>query len=122
MEINTNKINVNIKEYKHWKSVSVIKNCKQLKSFIGLANYYQKFTSKYAESTVPLLKLLNKGIKWKWTKDHDQALQQVKSLFINTVVLNHPRIGERFYLQTDASNIAIGAHLYRLMRRAKKRY
>ena len=67
MEINANKINVGIKEFKHWKSVRVIKNCKQLKSFLGLANYYQKFTSKYAESTVPLLKLLNKGIKWKWT-------------------------------------------------------
>ena len=39
------------------------KNSKQLKSFLGLANYYQKFTSKYTESTVPLLKLLNKGIK-----------------------------------------------------------
>ena len=78
------------------------KNCKQLKSFLGLANYYQRFTSKYAESTVPLLKLLNKGIKWKWTKDHDEALQQLKSPFINTVVLHHPRVGERFYLQTDA--------------------
>ena len=64
MEINTNKINVSIKEFKHWKSVSVVKNYKQLKSFQGLANYYQKFTSKYAESTVPLLKLLNRGIKW----------------------------------------------------------
>jgi hypothetical protein len=96
------------------------KNCKQLKSFLGLVNYYQRFTSKYADSTVPLVKLLSKVIKWSWKRDHDEALQQVKSLFIKTVILHHPRIGERFYLQTDASNIAIGAHLHQIDEKGQK--
>ena len=66
------------------------------------------------------MKLLNKGSKWRWTRDHDEVLQQVKSLFINTVVLHHPRVGERFYLQTDAGNIAIGAHLYQIDEKGQK--
>ena len=45
------------------------KNPKQLKGFLGLTNFYNKFTSKYAEKTKPLLQLLKKGTKFKWTAE-----------------------------------------------------
>lgn len=90
------------------------KNPKQLKGFLGLTNFYNKFTSRYAEATQPLLQLLKKGNKFKWTAELDQQFNTVKQLFINTVMLRHPDPNKRFYLQTDASKYALGGQLYQI--------
>ena len=39
---------------------------------------------------------------------------EVKKLFIDTVMLKHPDPDKRFYLQTDASKYAIGGQLYQI--------
>lgn len=88
------------------------RNQKQLKSFLGLTNFYNRFTSKYAETTYLLLQLLRKDRNFKWTEQHDQQFQLVKNLFIDTVVLKHPNVLKPYYLQTDASNYALGGQLY----------
>ena len=54
------------------------KNQKQLKGFLGLTNFYNRFTDKYAETTQPLLMLLRKGKKFLWTPELDQCFQEVK--------------------------------------------
>ena len=90
------------------------KNPKQLKGFLGLTNFYNKFTSKYAEKTQPLLQLLKKGSKFKWTTELEINFNEVKKLFIDTVMLKHPDPDKRFYLQTDASKYAIGGQLYQM--------
>ena len=90
------------------------RNPKQLKGFLGLTNFYNKFTSRYAECTQPLLQLLKKGIKFKWDKTMEEQFQLVKELFIESVVLKFPIQGRRFYLQCDASNYAYGGQLYQI--------
>lgn len=90
------------------------KNQKQLKGFLGLTNFYNKFTSKYAEATQPLLKLLQKGTKFRWDAETENQFRIVKQLFIDTVVLEFPRLGQRFFLQCDASKYAYGGQLYQL--------
>ena len=35
---------------------------KQLRGFLGLVNFYSKFSSKHAEETVPLLHLIKRGV------------------------------------------------------------
>lgn len=72
------------------------------------------FSSKYSESTVPLLKLLTNGVHWEWTEQHSIVFKNVKQLFLKAVMLHHPIADKRFYLQTDASNIAVGSQLYQL--------
>lgn len=90
------------------------KNAKQLKSFLGLTNFYNKFSSKYAEKTQPLLKLLQKGNKFKWNQELETQFNLVKELFIETVVLKFPKQGQRFFLQCDASEYAYGGQLFQL--------
>ena len=90
------------------------KNQKQLKGFLGLTNFYSRFTNKYAEATQPLLDLLKKNSKFKWTQEIDRQFQRVKELFIEMVMLKHPDLNKHFYLQTDASKYAIGGQLYQL--------
>lgn len=88
------------------------RNHKQLKGFLGLTNFYNRFTDKYAVTTQPLLQLLKKDKKFRWTKELDQQFDDVKKLFIKTVVLAHPDPKKQYYLQTDTSNYALGGHLY----------
>ena len=59
----------------------VPKNLKALRAFLGLTGYYRKFTSKYAEYTVPLLQLVRKNIKRKWDSEQNDAFERVKGLF-----------------------------------------
>ena len=88
------------------------RNPKQLKGFLGLTNFYNKFTDKYAEYTQPLLKLLQKGNKFQWNSVMAEQFQRVKELFINTVMLKFPIQGKQFYLQCDTINYAYGGQLY----------
>lgn len=88
------------------------KNQKQLKSFLGLTNFYNRFTDKYASCTQPLLLLLKKGTKFQWTDELEQQFRSVKELFIETVVLKYPDSSKQFYLQTDSSKYALGGQLF----------
>ena len=63
---------------------------------------------------LPLLELLKKGHKFAWTPELNKCFQQVKELFIETVILKFPRINQRYYMQCDASNFAYGGQLYQL--------
>lgn len=90
------------------------RNQKQLRGFLGLTNFYNKFSKKYAEQTQPLLKLLQKGNKFKWGNEEEAQFKLVKELFIETVVLKFPKLGQRFYLQCDASEFAYGGQLFQL--------
>ena len=92
----------------------VPKNQKQLKGFLGLTNFYNRFTAKYAETTQPLLDLLKKGKKFIWTPELDRCFNEVNYLFIKTVILKFPKINQRYFLQCDASNFAYGGLQYQL--------
>jgi transposase InsO family protein len=90
------------------------KNPKQLKGFLGLTNFYNRFTKKYAETVQPLLQLLKKGNTFKWNEQLEQQFINVKELFLETVILHHPDPKKQYFLQTDASNYALGGQLYQL--------
>ena len=40
------------------------------------------------------------------------AFEEIKRKFSNMIMMNHPDFDKMFYLQTDASNVAVGAELY----------
>ena len=46
-------------------------------------------------------------------RDRERTIfNKIKEKFIDTIMVNHPDFQRNFYLQTDASNIALGAELY----------
>jgi hypothetical protein len=53
-------------------------NQKEVRGFLGLVNYYQKFIHRYAHMTVSLNKLLRKKRVWKWNKKEQEAFEQLK--------------------------------------------
>ena len=90
------------------------RNLKELRGFLGLINFYTKFSKNHAAKIVHLLELLKKGVKWSWNDDLEQALNEIKLLFSSSVLLNYPEINKPFYLQTDASDVALGAILFQV--------
>ena len=96
-----------IKTVKEWKISTRIKD---MKSFLGFANFYQCFIQNFSYTA----KLLNelKGKKdWKWEEEHQNAFNELKEKITNQPVLSLPRREEKFRVETDALGHAIGGVL-----------
>lgn len=84
-------------------------NQQQLRSFLGMINYYSKFISNYSTITHPLNELLKDGVKWKWCETQQKAFKQLKDKLSNAPVLTHFSDTLPLKLDTDASQYGIGA-------------
>ena len=56
----------------------VPENVTQLRSFLGLVNYYQKFLGSLSSTLTPLHKLPQKSARWNWGNAQARAFQEVK--------------------------------------------
>ena len=85
----------------------------QLRSFLGSVGYYQKFISHYTNIAAQLFDLLKKGPykELQWTEPAKSAFQQLKSALTQKPILQLPSPDLPFTLQTDASDIGLGAVL-----------
>ena len=87
-------------------------NRKQLQGFLGTINFSAKFSKDISKEIVPILELLKKGSKWCWEERHQAAFEKTKDLLSCEIMLYFPDQTKPYYLQTDASDYAIGAVLY----------
>ena len=84
---------------------------KQCRSFLGLASYYRRYCPGFAEIAKPLHRLCQKGAAFKWTPECQVAFDGLKKLLTNSPVLGYPLSGQRFILDTDASQYSVRAVL-----------
>ena len=89
------------------------KTKKQVRSIIGLVNYYAKFLPNVASMLVPLHKLTEKGMPDKvlWTDQCQQAVSDIQEQISSKPVLILADLNQSFYVQTDASGVGLGAVL-----------
>ena len=90
-------------------------NQQQLRSFLGLLQYYGKFIPNLSTLINPLNALLLKNQPWKWTRECEQAFESAKLALSSATVLVHydPKLPLR--LAADASAYGVGAvisHIY----------
>lgn len=85
------------------------KDVSQLRSFLGLINYYSRFIPNLASVLAPLNALLCKGKQWLWSLECEDAFDKVKTLLLSQSVLTHydPQLPIR--LACDASPYGVGA-------------
>ena len=84
------------------------KTQKDVRSFIGLCNYYRKFIFNFSAILKPLNNLLKKETKFAWTNDCEEAFLMLKDKLTTSPVLVYPNMTKPFILSTDASDTAIG--------------
>ena len=86
-------------------------NMKELQSFIGLCNYYNKFIPNFSHVFRPLYDLLKKDIKFVWGRDQEYCFEFIKNLFKSDKVLRHFDTNRLTAIECDASQIGIGGAL-----------
>jgi len=87
------------------------RNQKQLRRFLGLCNFHQQFIPNYAHFFSPLLILLRKGQRWKWTSDLQRAFELLLDRFAHSTELIRPDSELEYVIHTDASARAVGCVL-----------
>ena len=88
-----------------------LKNVKEVRSFLGLANFYQQFISGYVQVAQPLNDLMKKDMLFAWDSTQQQAFDMLKEKFTMTPILAYPNINCKFCLECDFSDFAMGAIL-----------
>ena len=83
----------------------------QLKSFLGLLNYYGKFLPHLSSTLAPLYKLLSKGQVWCWGREQEEAFCIAKSQLTSETLLVHFDPTLQLALSCDASPYGLGAVL-----------
>ena len=61
--------------------------------------------------SAPLTELTKKGVRFSWTPQHENAFLALKWHLCTAPVLAYPNFAQPFILQTDASNVGLGAVL-----------
>ena len=87
------------------------KNVGELRSFLGMVNYYGKFLPDLATTLSPLYCLLRKSCPWRWRTKQKKAFRQVKDLLRSGRVLTHFDDRLPLVLACDASPYGLGAVL-----------
>lgn len=87
------------------------KSIRDVRRLMGLIGFYQKFVRNYSHITTPITDLLKKSKRFKWTDDAERALDELKSVLTSSPVLANPRYDLPFTIETDASQLAVGAAL-----------
>ena len=65
------------------------KDLSELRSFLGMVNYYGKFLPNLATTLAPLHSLLRQSSVWHWGSKQKKAFQRVKKLLQSNRVLTH---------------------------------
>ena len=82
---------------------------KELRSFIGLVNYYRDMWQKRSHLLAPLATLTSKATKWRWDKEEQEAFDGIKRVISREVMLSYPDFEKEFVIHTDASHHQLGA-------------
>ncbi|KAF8692547.1 hypothetical protein RHS03_08598, partial [Rhizoctonia solani] len=87
------------------------KTVKQVQAFLGFVNYLRRFIPNFSSVARPLHNLTKKESPWSWGNPEEAAFQELKALVTQSLVLIHSNPALPYYLETDASGVAMGAIL-----------
>ena len=85
------------------------RNTQELRSFLGMLNYYGKFIPNLATLLHPLNGLLRSGVKWQWSAQCCQTFEKAKEALQASSVLVHYDTDLPLVLAADASSYGVGA-------------
>ena len=86
---------------------------KQVKSFLGLVGYYQRFIPQFATLASPLHELTRRTLpdRVEWTEEAEKAFSRLRQALCTEPLLITPDFDLPFVVHTDASEVGLGAVL-----------
>jgi len=91
-----------------WES---LKSVFEIKSFPGLAGYYQRFIEGFSKYPLPLTRLTLKGQTYVWDAKCEKSFQELMKRLTSSPVLILPNLKESFVVYCDASKMGLGGEL-----------
>ncbi len=110
-QIGNNKIEPSQSKVKCILDWPILTNVKEVRSFLGLAGYYRRFIKDFAQIAAPLTDLTKQDFDFKMGEAEMNAFNTLKKILCNSPVLRLPNFQNKFFIETDASGVAIGAVL-----------
>ena len=86
-------------------------NWKEVQSFLGFVNFYQRFIEGFSEHAHPLFELTKKDAKWAWGTVEQKAFERLKQCFTSTPILQFADDDLPYQVEADSSDVATGAVL-----------
>jgi RNase H-like domain found in reverse transcriptase/Reverse transcriptase (RNA-dependent DNA polymerase)/Integrase zinc binding domain/Chromo (CHRromatin Organisation MOdifier) domain len=90
------------------------RNQKEVRMFIGYINFYRSFIKGFGKIAKPLHELTGEGTTFEWRQEQQNAFDELKDIIGKEPVLRMPDFSRKFYVETDASDFAVGAELYQI--------
>ena len=87
------------------------RNVTEVRSFLGLAGYYQLFVKRFSIIASTLTKLIRKGVNFEWDDKFQSSFDQLKKILVEALVLTQPTPGKKYAMYSDASKIGLGCVL-----------
>ena len=93
---------------KDWPTPTMLK---EVRAFIGFANFYRRFIKDFSVMARPLHDLTKKDTPWVWGSTQQEAFDAIKARFCNKPILKvyDPELATR--VEVDASGFAVGGIL-----------
>jgi hypothetical protein len=91
------------------------KSTAQLRSFMGLVNYFRAFVPRFAQTAKPLTRMCSEKVPFRWDEEHEQAFTQLKQRVIDAPMLHHLDYSLPIILRTDASTTGAGGVLLQVI-------
>jgi hypothetical protein len=107
--INREGVRPTLKKVEAMLKILAPKTRRQLRSFIGLVNYYRDMWPKRSDILAPLSSMTSSKVPWKWTEVHQKAFDKIKQLIARETLLTYPDFNKPFEIHTDASQLQLGA-------------
>lgn len=87
------------------------RNLKQVRGFLGFANFYRRFIKDFARIARPLNDLTKKNVPFLWSTTCADAFTKLKDIFVSAPVLIQFDHTKQSFVDTDGSGFASGAVL-----------
>ena len=81
---------------------------KQLRSFIGMLNYYRDTWVRRSHVLAPLAALTSNTTKFEWGPKQQAAFEMAKRIISKDTILAYPDFSQPFIIHTDASHYQLG--------------
>ena len=89
-------------------------NVTEVKRFLGMINFYRRFVPDLASLVEPMVELTrgrSKRQKVNWEERHQSSFELVKKKLSSAPILQFPNMEAPFFIETDASDVGLGAVL-----------